>query len=142
MAYLRAAERRALPLSAFLLPAERALPVHDEGHWRAARGRIVNYPGQQKSLIAKWERIGRAKGWLKKEENHSDNIEDTYSVKEMGSTYTTFNNEKKAKLKALADIVSQSKSEEAQRLMDEIVNDLIDHDAWEHRLQSIRDFSK
>lgn len=140
MAYLRAAERRALPLSAFLLPAERALPVHDEGHWRAARGRIVNYPGQQKALIAKWERIGRAKGWLKKEESHSD--ENAYSTKEMGSTYTNLSNEKKAKLKALADLVSQIKSEEAQRLMDEIVNDLIDHDAWEHRLQSIRDFSK
>lgn len=136
MAYLKAAERRALPLSAFLLPAERALPVHDEGHWRAARGRIVNYPGQQKALIAKWERIGREKGWLKKEESHSDN-QDTYSVKALGPTYKNL-----SKLKALADIVSQSGSEEAQKLMDEIVNDLIDHDAWEHRIQSIKDFSK
>lgn len=57
--------------SAFLLPDKLALPVHDEEHWRAARGRIASEKGlsedERKALIHKWTEIGHEKGWLKPE---------------------------------------------------------------------------
>lgn len=72
MAVMKAAERNALPDNQFLMPEERKLPVHDRGHWMAARGRIFNVKGisadKRKELVAKWERVGRNKGWLKTEQ--------------------------------------------------------------------------
>lgn len=76
MAYLKAAARAALPSSDFLSPKDHKLPVHDEGHWRAARGRIGSMKGlnddQRAALVAKWERIGHKRGWLKKDDSKSD----------------------------------------------------------------------
>ena len=69
MAILNTKQRDSLDSDQFLMPRERKLPVHDIGHWRAARGRISNVKGltedQQQALIQKWERIGRRRGWLK-----------------------------------------------------------------------------
>lgn len=68
MANLKAAERDALPDDQFLMPDERKLPVHDKAHWMSARGRIFNVKGLSKekrdALVAKWEKVGRARHWL------------------------------------------------------------------------------
>jgi hypothetical protein len=40
MSRLTAAERRALPSSSFAIPSERKFPIEDEGHRRAAMGRL------------------------------------------------------------------------------------------------------
>lgn len=72
MAEMNAKERNALRDDQFLMPEERKLPVHDRGHWMAARGRIFNVKGlsaaDRKRLVAKWEKLGRDQGWLKTEQ--------------------------------------------------------------------------
>jgi hypothetical protein len=43
MAKLTAAERAALPLSAFAIPEKRAYPIHNEGHARAALAMVAKF---------------------------------------------------------------------------------------------------
>lgn len=70
---LNAKQRKALDDSDFLLPKTRQLPVENEGHWRAAAGRIDQVAGlsdaEKKRLHARWRRLGKQKGWLKESDN-------------------------------------------------------------------------
>lgn len=43
MSTLSAADRRALPASAFVFPKTRAYPIHDENHARAALSDVARY---------------------------------------------------------------------------------------------------
>jgi len=54
MAELTARQRRKLPSSAFVFPEERAYPIHDETHARAAlaRGKANATPEQMKKIMA------------------------------------------------------------------------------------------
>lgn len=73
---ISAAERHALTADQFLIPEREALPVDTKGRWRAARGRIFNEHGlsdeERERLVAKWKRIGRAKGWLSAQDALND----------------------------------------------------------------------
>lgn len=91
MGKLSASDRNHIKGSNFLIPSERALPVNDRGHWQAARGRLSNYPGQEKALIAKWERIGRKRGWLKKKpEDGSQQLSDSDEMYENDTHYEDY----------------------------------------------------
>lgn len=59
MAKLTAAERNSLPKKVFGLPEERAYPMEDKAHARAALSRASAHatPGQKKRIAAKAQRM-------------------------------------------------------------------------------------
>jgi hypothetical protein len=66
MAKLTAAQRKALPDSAFAIPSKRAYPIHDKAHRDNAKGRVTQHgsPSEKKTVraaVAKREGGGKSK---------------------------------------------------------------------------------